>query len=194
MKKTITITILLCIALASFAQNAKKTMDKAVASFKKASVTATYIAKGQMSDAGTIQIKGNKFCARGKQSVVWYDGKTQWTYMKSTEEVNVVTPNKKKVSVLNPYEVLNLYKNGYTLSEKKTDAGTVIHMTATGNQAFKEIYLTLDAKLQPVKLNFKNSKGWTYVTITNYIAAKLPDSTFKFSSKEFPNAEINDLR
>lgn len=194
MKKILTLIFAVLLGVTSYAQDAKKTMDKAVAAFKKSSVSASYSATGQMNDAGSFALKGNKYRAQGKQATVWFDGKTQWTYMHSTEEVNVTNPNPNKVSVINPYAVLNLYKSGYALSQKKTAAGTLIHMTATGSQAFQEVYITLDAKLQPVKINFKNSKGWTYVTISNYKTAKLSDSTFKFNKKEYPDAEINDLR
>lgn len=35
---------------------------------------------GQVS--GTIAIKGNKFHAATPQAIVWFNGKTQWTYLK----------------------------------------------------------------------------------------------------------------
>ena len=194
MKKSLSLIFALFVAIGSFAQNAKATMDKAVAALQKSSVTASYSATGQLNDAGTLKLKGNKYCATGKTGTIWFDGKTQWTYMKSTDEVNIVTPNSKKVSVLNPYAVLNLYKSGYTLSQKKVAAGTEVYMKATGNQTYKEIYVTLNAKLQPVSLRFLNSKGWTTVTLSNYQTKNLPDSTFKFNKKQYPSAEINDLR
>lgn len=194
MKKSLTLIFALCVAIGSFAQDAKKTMDKAVASISKSSVSVSYSASGQMNDAGTLMMKGNKFCASGKTGTIWFDGKTQWTYMKSTDEVNIATPNSKKVSVLNPYAVLNLYKSGYTLSQKKVAAGTEVYMKATGNQTYKEIYVTLNSQMKPVSLRFKNSKGWTTVTLSNYQTKSLPDSTFKFNKKQYPNAEINDLR
>lgn len=194
MKKIISLIFAALISCVSFAQNATKTMDKAVAALKGSSVSANYTATGQMSDSGTFAMKGNKYRAQGKQATIWYDGKTQWTLMRGSDEVNVTTPNSKKVSGLNPYGMLNLYKSGYTLTQKNTSAGTVINMMATGNQTYKEISVTLNAKLQPVKINFRNAKGWTYVTISNYKTAKLSDATFKFNKKQYPDVEINDLR
>lgn len=194
MKKSLSLIFALCVALGSFAQDAKKTMDKAVASLSKSSVTVTYSAAGQLNDSGTLMLKGNKYYASGKTGSIWFDGKTQWTYMKSTDEVNIANPNSKKVSVLNPYGVLNLYKNGYTLSQKKVAAGTEVYMKATGNQTYKEIYVTLNSQMKPVSLRFKNSKGWTTVKLSNYQTKSLSDSTFKFNKKQYPDAEINDLR
>ncbi len=194
MKKILSLIFAISISIVSFAQNAKTTMDKAVAALSKSSVSVSYKASGQLNDAGSIQLKGNKYCATGSQAIIWFDGKTQWTYMKSTEEVNIINPNSKKVSAVNPYGILNLYKNGYTLSEKKVSGGTEVYMKATGNQAFKEIYVTLNAKLQPTQIRFLNNKGWTTVSLSNYQTKNLADSTFKFDKKRYPNAEINDLR
>lgn len=194
MKKIFTLLFAISIGITSFAQNAKATMDKAVAALSKSSVSVNFKASGQLNDTGSLQMKGNKYCARGSQAIMWFDGKTQWTYMKSTDEVNITTPNSKKVSGVNPYGILNLYKNGYTLSEKKVAGGTEVYMKATANQGFKEIYITLNAKLQPTQIRFLNSKGWTTIVLSNYQTKNLAESTFKFNKKQFPNAEINDLR
>ncbi len=194
MKKTLTLIFAICLAVSSFAQNAKSTMDKAVAALSKSSVSVNFKATGLLNESGTLQMKGNKYCARGSQAVMWFDGQTLWTYMKSTDEVNITTPNSKKVSAVNPYAILNLYKNGYTLTEKKVSAGTEVYMKGNGSQSIKEIYVTLNAKLQPTQIRFLNSKGWTNVTLSNYQSKSLPDSTFKFNKKQYLNAEINDLR
>ena len=42
--------------------------------------------------SGTIAVKGGKFNARTPQAIVWFNGKTQWTYMKKNNEVNISTP------------------------------------------------------------------------------------------------------
>lgn len=176
------------------AQDAKATMDKAAKMLSGSSVSASYKATGQINESGTIAIKGKKFCAKGSKATVWFDGKTQWTYMKSTGEVSITNHNPKKPTVVNPYTFINIYKNGYDLSQKKVAAGTEVYMKATGKQVFSEIYVTLNAKLQPVQIRFKNSKGWSTVSITNYQTKKLPDSTFQFNKKDYPEAEVVDLR
>ena len=42
--------------------------------------------------SGTISVKGTKFVATTPQMTIWFNGKTQWSYMKSTNEVNISTP------------------------------------------------------------------------------------------------------
>ncbi|MCF0243294.1 MAG: cell envelope biogenesis protein LolA [Bacteroidaceae bacterium] len=194
MKKTIFLLFVSLISVTMAAQTAKETMDKAVAALTKSSVMVNYACSGQMTESGTLALKGNKFCARSKSATVWNDGKTQWTYVKSTDEVNVIQASSKKISAVNPYAILNLYKSGYTLTQKKVAAGTEIYMKSTEKKTYSEVYVTLNANLQPVQIRFKNSKGWTTVNFSNYQTKKLSSSTFKFNKKEFPTAEINDLR
>ena len=55
-----------------------------------ASFTMSSASTGTIS--GTIAVKGRKFNARTQQAIVWFDGKTQWTYMRKNNEVNVSTP------------------------------------------------------------------------------------------------------
>lgn len=194
MKKSLFLIFALFLSLSASAQDAKATMDKAVAALKKSSVSASYVAKGQLNESGTISLKANKFCARGTKGVVWFDGQTQWTYVKSTDEVNITNPSSKKISVVNPYAFINLYTSGYTLSQKKVAGGTEVYMKAQGKKTFDEVYVVLNGSLQPTQIRFKNSKGWTTVTLSNYQTKKIADSEFKFNKSQYPTAEINDLR
>jgi hypothetical protein len=40
----------------------------------------------------------------------------------------------------------------------------------------------------------KQQKGWTTIDIKNFKKANITDGTFRFNSKDFPSAEIIDLR
>ena len=56
--------------------------------------------------------------SRTAKATVWFNGKTQWSYMPSTNEVNVSTPNEVQQAAMNPYTFINMYKSGYkTLNE-----------------------------------------------------------------------------
>ena len=76
---------------ATFAQTAKSVLDKAAAHITvKEGVKANFRMTGSMGNtSGSILIKGRKFHATTPVATVWFDGKTQWTYMKNNEEVNV---------------------------------------------------------------------------------------------------------
>jgi hypothetical protein len=40
----------------------------------------------------------------------------------------------------------------------------------------------------------KQQKGWTTIDIKNFKKTNIADGTFRFNSKDFPSAEIIDLR
>ena len=99
MKKSFIITLLLAlVSTLSFGQNASQArsiLDKAASVIgRKGGATANFSISGKYGNSsGTIAIKGNKFRATTPDAIVWYDGKTEWTYIKKNEEVNVSTPD-----------------------------------------------------------------------------------------------------
>jgi hypothetical protein len=40
----------------------------------------------------------------------------------------------------------------------------------------------------------KQRNGWTTINISNLKAAKLNDNMFRFNAKDYPHAEVIDLR
>ena len=130
MKKILTIIVLMAMAvITSTAANdsssaAKKTLDKAAAKFNiKSGTTANFTITGdKIKQSGTISIKKNMFQASTPSTIVWYNGKTQWTYVKKNDEVNVSTPNAAKQASMNPYTFLTLYKKGYDMELQQSQA------------------------------------------------------------------------
>lgn len=186
-----------CSLFTATAQTAKSVLDKAAASITvKEGVKANFRMSGTHGMTnGSIAIKGKKFYATTPQATIWFDGKTQWTYMKNNEEVNVNTPNAKQQARMNPYYFITLYKKGYNMTSKAVGGGYEVHLTAQGkNQALQEIYITVNKSYLPTKVRFSQKGKWTTITVSNFKAAKLSDSSFTFKEKDYPNAEVIDLR
>ena len=196
-KLRITIVALL-IAVASYGQTAKEVLDKAAAAVSnKSGITASFTVKGAQGDSrGTISIKGRKFHASTPEATIWFDGKTQWAYIKKNDEVNVSTPTESQLQSLNPYNFIYLYKKGYSYTLAKKGGNYEVHLTATdAKHAIREMYITVNPKTYiPSQLRMKQSKGWTTVDVSNFKQASLPDALFRFNSKDFPQAEVIDLR
>ena len=145
---------------------------------------------------GTIAVKGNKFNAHTPQATVWFNGKTQWTYMKKSNEVNVSTPTAAQQQMMNPYTFVNIYKNGYNLAMTKTGNSNVVHLVAqSSKQSIQEMYVTISAKTNvPSQIKMKHSGKWYTISVTGFSVKNLSNSMFTFNSKDYPSAEIVDLR
>lgn len=186
----------------SFAQTgnqAKQILDKTAAVLsRKGGASANF----QLSNAkmgkvsGTIAIKGNKFHAATPQAIVWFNGKTQWTYLKKTEEVNVTTPTQAQQMMMNPYTFINIYKTGYVMTASTASNSYEVHLKAQNNKrTIQEMYITVDKKTYvPLTVKMRQQKAWTTISISNFKGVNQPASLFVFNSKEFPGAEVVDLR
>ena len=146
--------------------------------------------------SGTIAVKGGKFNARTPQAIVWFNGKTQWTYMKKNNEVNISTPTQAQQQMMNPYTFINVYKTGYKMSSAKAGASYEVHLVAQNQKrSIQEMYVTVNSKTYvPSRVKMKHNGRWYTVTISNFSAKKQPDSLFTFNSKDYPSAEVIDLR
>ena len=180
------------------AQSAKSVLDKAAASVTVASgVKANFrMTTTTGNTSGTIAIKGKKFYATTPQAKIWFDGKTQWTYLKNNDEVNVSNPTEAQLQAINPYNFINLYKNGYTYTMNTAGTNYVIHLTSnSADRKIKELFITVNKKsYEPMQVKMLQGKKWTTFDITNIKKEKIADSQFRFNSKDFPKAEIIDLR
>ena len=186
----------------SFAQTgnqAKQILDKtaSVLSRKGGASASFQLSNAKMGKvSGTIAIKGNKFHAATPQAIVWFNGKTQWTYLKKTEEVNVTTPTQAQQMMMNPYTFINIYKTGYVMTASTASNSYEVHLKAQNNKrTIQEMYITVDKKTYvPLTVKMRQQKAWTTISISNFKGVNQPASLFVFNSKEFPGAEVVDLR
>ena len=179
------------------AQTAKQVLDKTAAVVAaKSGAKASFSIKGdQMNASGTIAIKGKKFHATAPQATIWFDGKTQWTYLKKNDEVNVANPTESELAAINPYNFIYMYQKGYKYTMEKKNGSFIVHLTGSDKRGIQEMYITIHQKTYiPSQIRMRQQKGWTTITISGFKQSKLSDGMFRFNSKDFPNAEVIDLR
>lgn len=203
MKKTLLCTLLFCIAGATWAQKdaeAKKVLEKASAAFSKAGgVEIGFSVKGAQAMNGTVKVKGNQFAMVSSASSTWYDGKTQWTYLKNTEEVNISTPSPDQVQRLNPQAWINGYKKKFNYKYNGI-SGSNYKITLTPetlNQSLKSVVLFLNTRdYSPAQIEITQANGQTStIVVTRYrTGQKYTDNSFRFDPKKYPHAEVIDLR
>ncbi len=187
-----------CLTIAQ-AQNAKDVLDKCAAVVSnKDGVKASFRMESARygSSSGTIAVKGRKFCVTTDIASIWFDGKTQWTYLKKNDEVSVTTPTEVQLQTLNPYNFITMYKKGFKHTMTTNASSYNVHLTAdNSSKKISEMFITIDKKsYTPTEVKVLQGNKWTTFTISNLQKSKLDDAMFRFNSKDFPTAEVIDLR
>jgi outer membrane lipoprotein-sorting protein len=199
MKKHFALIMMLLLCVGVHAESAKRILDKAAATVSNpGGVRAHFqmISKQFGNTNGEIAIKGKKFHATTPDATIWFDGKTQWTYMKGNDEVNISNPTEAQLQAINPYNFINIYKKGYKLSSKKVENSYEVHLIPTDkSRKIQEMYIIVDSSsYRPTHVKMKQKDKWSTIIISQLTTASLSDNLFQFNSKDFPKAEIIDLR
>lgn len=186
-------------AMSCFAQTPKEVLDKCASVIGspdgfKASFRMESAQWGNQS--GTIAVKGRKFYATTPVASMWFDGTTQWTYLQRNDEVSVTNPTEAQLQAINPYNFLNLYKQGFKYTMTSSDASFSVHLTATDTKRkIQEVFITLSKKnYHPSEIKMRQGQKWTTFHVSDLKVGKQDDSIFKFDAKNFPTAEVIDLR
>ncbi|MDR0939878.1 MAG: hypothetical protein LBN29_11130 [Mediterranea sp.] len=210
---SISIALLSCLpATAQQRQSqAKLILDRAAEAFRQAGgVEASFTVRAMRDgavegeDTGVIQLKGEKFLLKTTGVTTWFDGTTQWSYVTANDEVNVSTPTKAELQQLNPYTLLYMYREGfdYQPGAEKNFGGkmaTEVILTATDpKQEWERVTLYVEkGTYQPlfIELRQRGQDVVSQVTITDYqTKRRFADKLFAFDRKQYPQAEIIDLR
>ena len=60
--------------------------------------------------SGEFTLKGNKFILDMDAMKVWFDGKTQWSFVHQNKEVSITEPSEKELVETNPMAILSGFK------------------------------------------------------------------------------------
>ena len=87
-----------------------------------------------------------------------------------------------------------LYRDNATL--KSNGNNHVVHLIAsTASNKIRELFITIDKKTNhPTQVKLLQGKKWTIFDISNLKKQSANDSMFRFNAKDFPHAEVIDLR
>ena len=208
-------SVLLVMSFQAFAQKdakAKEILDLSSQKYAEAGgITAFFTLnikdtkeKVTYSFDGSIQMKGNKFYISIPETDSWFDGKTQWVYLKDNEEVNITEPNKEDVQMMSPSVIFDLYKKGCKykyIGEKKDIKQRNVYeielIPERKNSEMQKIVVQINKSDHiPVTFTIYNKNNLQNIIYINSYKTKqtLPDSNFVFDSKKYPGIEIIDLR
>ena len=197
--------MLLCLALPVLAQQegARDILRRAADTFlREGGVYVSFsLRSSEGLSAGTLRLKGEKFVLEAGGMTTWFDGHTQWTYLPSSDEVNISEPTDEELQTLNPYAWLYLYDREYDLQSlpAETSGQYKIEMSARSvGEQVERLVLWLDKSgLHPVKfsLTLAGNVEPTLITVRDYRTRQpYTDAMFVFDPGEYPTAEVIDLR
>jgi outer membrane lipoprotein-sorting protein len=193
------------------AQQAEAVLEKASAAYEKSNgLSAAFAAniRGESegfseSFEGTIQMKGDKFVLVTPDTRTWYDGKTQWTYVVRTKEVNLTTPSGEELQFTNPMTLLRTYKKGFKASYIGESTGANgkmaddLLLVSKSNHEVESVELQIERSTSlPVKMTVTMKNNFRSVIRINRMQTGLnqPDAFFVFHPEDYPDATEIDLR
>ena len=201
MKRLLTLWMLTLLPYCISAQNdamAEKVLDHTLVALSGDSgIRADY----EGTESGFLLMKGEKFYLNNGNIQSWYDGKTQWSYVAETDEVNISHPTPEELQGINPYFILMRYKEdfGYTYKGGVTRNGVKGHailLTPKHSDNGEMIQVFVSSDSQPLAMKIEqNGQALSEINVISFKSnQKLEDNMFRFNKTLYPNVEIIDLR
>ena len=207
MKSKTLLTLLLVVAAAipAFAaDNAASVLDKAAQKIRTAkSIEASYSlsspGSGTGTASGTLTLAGDKFVMTSGDMTIWYDGTTQWVYVKADNEVNITEPTADELQQVNPFVIINSFRQNYNAKTLSAAGATKkISLTAKSSKSdIRSATVTISTSTgMPTEISLKMASGQSAtIKISSLTTGQhLPVTTFRFPKASYPGAEIVDLR
>lgn len=193
-----------------FAQNnadAEKVINNLIASVKVTAVKTNFQLSVTEKNAltsqpvsGTFVLKANKFTLEMDESKAWFDGKTQWTYLKSDNEVTITEPTVDELAQINPMAILASFKakSWIRFGKTKSTSSDLIELIPKNKKDdFEKVEVQLNKKTKVpefIRLTDKK-KSITLLKLTNYKnIGNVTDDVFTFKKANYKQIQINDLR
>jgi outer membrane lipoprotein-sorting protein len=154
--------------------------------------------------SGNVLIKNNKYKINSQGSIVYFNGKTMWTYIQDNNEVTITEPDAEPDDFLsNPAAFFTLYKRDfkYRYVQETTINGVGAHeidlFPKNLNQPYSRIKVFIGSKSDlPLVIKSVGKDGVDYsVTLKNLLLDKeTSDDVFTFDAAKFKKVEIVDMR
>ena len=203
--------VFFCFGLFTYGQDARKILEEASAAYNNAGGVAAQFTldvkdqKNKMTYSydGNIEMEGDAFRIEIPEGITWFDGATQWVYVKGTEEVTITAPGEDEQASISPSALFNVYKTGYELkyngikTENNKSVLEIEMISSKKNPDFPKIIARLDKGTNLFSsVTFIDNSGLEHmVSIRNMkTGLDLPGKTFSFDEKQYPQAELIDLR
>ena len=213
MRKTILLSLLVLLNSISFAQKdveAEKILVKVSETYKsynsfriKFNLTIENVEEQiNETSVGVADIKGVKYKVDIMGAETYFDGKTRYTFLKDSEEVNISEPEDDDSELANPAKIFDLYKNGFDYSLVKVykrsgiDVAEIVLIPKEERDYSKVILLIDNKTFNVVSFTSVGKDGNNLVLKMSKLETNqnFEDSHFVFDIKANPNVEVVDMR
>jgi outer membrane lipoprotein carrier protein len=197
---------------ASFAQAKKsseeilKQVSEKTKSYTTIKINFTYnmdnaSAKIHESETGVLQVKGDSYKLDIAGQQVICDGKTTWTYLGESNEVQINSVDNNE-NALTPTKLLTSYNEDYKsklVNEILKDGRSlyVIELKPNAEKNFTNVELQIDKELfRIMRIAIQDKSGNTFSYLVNKWETNVPvkDTDFNFNAKDYPGVEVIDMR
>jgi len=149
---------------------------------------------------GKFAMKGNKFSLSVDGANVFFDGKTQWTYLASNNEVSITEPTEDELGEVNPILILREYQAKCVvqmLPEGESPENYAIRIIPMSNAEFSKIVVGINKSTKvptSILLQGKNSFSISIEFSEFKQNVNIANETFTFDKSKYKNVFENDLR
>jgi outer membrane lipoprotein-sorting protein len=194
--------------LGNYAQTAQQVLDATAKILTSSQATRVVFTGTNFSGTqetgnfkGTIVLKGTAYNLDSDMIRAWFDGKTLWTILSGSEEVNVSHPTQEELQTMNPLYFINLYKKGYNLTCEKLNHNGIpsyqVNLLAQDAASpISEMRVVINqATSLPLSIRMRKGKDWFRIRISECETnVKVGEQFFTFDQGLFPNYDLIDLR
>jgi outer membrane lipoprotein carrier protein len=158
-------------------------------------------AKINEAKSGVLLVSGDKYRLTASGQTVISDGKTVWTYLKESNEVQVNNVENKE-DAFTPSRLLTSYNQNYKSTIIKDKSNTdpnleSIELTPNTVKNFTKAVLTVDKvkkQVRAFRLFDKSGNIFTYKVTKFQTDVPTAASDFTFDPAKFPGVEVIDMR
>jgi len=187
--------------------DAEQVINKFVDSFRTEAIRSGFTLKvsekngvNSQQFSGTIVLRANQFMLETDDLKVWFNGKTQWAYLKESNEVSITEPTAEEVAATNPIAIISAFKSvsNIQFSKLKSQTNHIIELTPKKKDTdFSKVEIQLHkstGNLQSINIQYKNGiiNNLTFNNFQKNVAVN--PETFVFDKGKFKGAFTNDLR
>lgn len=183
-------------------------IDKLLETIQQEAIKANFTLTVSDKNNETVQKQQGKFIIKNDRFVfdtdevkVVFDGKDQWSYMASTNEVSITEPTEDEINQVNPLAVISSYRKNsiiiFSRTEQSAQNDIIVMIPTIPGAEYKTIDIQINkTSANPSYIKLAGNNNYTVeIKFSNFRkGVSVNDKTFTFDSSEYPDIFENDLR